>query len=95
MQKQWNSSSWIEITSTAMFLQTLKYQMLTKGRVKNGVLTMMCLFGRAKAGLEFKSGKDVNNYARDDFGEGIMYSQNGDPVSPYVQKVGKVKRNAN
>ena len=63
--------------------------------MKNGVLTMMCLFGRAKAGLEFKSEKDVNNYACDDFGEGVVYSQNRDPVSPYVRKVGKVKRDAN
>ena len=95
IQKQWNSSSWIKIPSTAMLWMTLKDQMSTKGRVKNGVLAMRCSFGRSKAGMEFKSDQELDDYTCEHFGEGIKYSQSGNPVSPYVQKVGKIKRDAN
>ena len=95
IQKQYNSSSWTEIPSTIMLVRTILEQMETKGRVKNGRMLTRFSFGRSKAGLEFGSVREVNDYVCDDFGEYVKFSQNETPASPYVRKVGKVKRDSN
>ena len=46
-QKQWNSSSWTEITDTSMFHKMLKEQMSTNSRVKDECLIVRLSFGRA------------------------------------------------
>ena len=48
--------------------------MLTKGRVKNVILTVRCSFGRSKAGMEFKAEREMHDYSCKDFGEGVKYS---------------------
>ena len=74
IQKQWNSSSWTEIPMTEMLHRTLREQMATKARMKNGILQMRFSFGRAKAGIEFQTKRDRHNYVCEDFGEGIKFS---------------------
>ena len=78
-----------------MLWMILKDQISTKGRVKNIVLTLRCSFGRSKVGMKFKNGKELDDYTCEGFGEAMLYSQNGNPVSPYVRKIGKIKRDAN
>ena len=92
IQKLWNSKAWMEITSTKMLQNSIKDQMETKGRLKNGVLQMRISFGRAKGGQEFTTEREVHDYVCIDFGEGVKFSQSGEAASPYVRKVGKVKR---
>ena len=94
LQKLWNSSAWMEVTSTNMLTSSIKNQMETKCRVKNGVLQMRISFGRAKVGQEFLIEHDRHNYVCQNFGDGLKFSQSGGPASPYVRKVGKVKRDA-
>ena len=53
---------------------------------------MRISFGREKAGQEFTTDREINDYVCKDFGDGFKFSQSGDPVSPYIRKVGKVKR---
>ena len=74
VQKQWNTSVWTEIDSTEMFLRSVKEQMATKSRVKNGILQMRLSFRRAKAGQEFQMEWDMPNYVCKYFGEGIHFS---------------------
>ena len=69
--------------------------MSTKGKVKNRVLQIRFSFGREKTGSEFKTTRKLNDYVCKDFGSGLDFSQNNIPNSPYVRKVGKVKRDAN
>ena len=94
LQKLWNRLSWMEVTSTNMLTSSIKDKMETKGRVKNGVLQMRISFGLAKVGQEFLTERDRHNYVCQDFGDGLKFSQSGEPASPYVRKVGKVKRDA-
>ena len=91
-QKLWNSSAWMEITSTEMLHNVIKDQIMTKGRVKNGALQMRISFGRAKGGQEFTTDRDMHDYVCVDFGDGVKFSQSGEATSPYIRKVGKVKR---
>ena len=94
VQKQWNSSSWTEVATTEMFLRTVREQMMTKARLKNKSVQIRFSFGRAKAGLEFKDDQEFDGYTCKDFGDGLQFSQNEDPVSPFVRQVGSVKRDA-
>lgn len=89
--KQWNSLALTKIPSIEMFIWSLQEQMVTKGRVRNGILQMRFLFGRAKAGQEFQMERDRHNYVCKDFEDGVKFSQSGNSVSPYIQKVGNVK----
>ena len=66
--------------------------METKSRVKNGIIEIRLSFGRAKAGQEYQLDRDLHDYVCSDFGEGVKFSQSGAPASPYIRKVGKVKR---
>ena len=89
-QKQWNQSSWTEMTSTAMFHKMLKEQMSTSSRVKDGFLFLRLSFGRAKSGMEFTTKEDAERYLRDD---ALLFSQSvEEPSSPLVRKVGAIKR---
>lgn len=92
LQKLWNTSAWMKVTSTEMLVTSIKDQMETKGQIKNGVLQMRISFGRAKAGQAFLTELDRHNYVYQDFGESIKFSQSGEVASPYIRKVGKVKR---
>ena len=92
MHKQWNTSSWMEIPSTEMFLRTLREQMDIRSRVHNNALYIRFSFGKAKAGQEFKDEREVHDYTCQDFGTGMQYSQNEIPASPYIRQVGAVKR---
>ena len=92
LQKQWNSSAWTELPTTETFLRTLREQMDTKARVKNGVVLMRISFGRAKTGAEFKTDQEFCDYVCKDFGDGIGFSQNETPASPFVRQVGAIKR---
>lgn len=92
VQKQWNSSAWTEIPTTEMFVRLIKDQMMTKSRVKNGILQIRFSFGQAKLGQEFAIYRGMHNYVCEDFGEGIKFYQSSKPLSPYVRRVGKVKR---
>ena len=60
--KQWNSLSWTKIHSTEMCLRTLYEQNATKARVTNAILQMRFLFGRAKAGIKFKTEREIRGY---------------------------------
>lgn len=68
--------------------------MATKVWMKNGILQVRFLVERAKAGIEFQMESEAHNCVCEHFGEGIKFSQNGKPVSPYIRKVEKVKRDA-
>jgi len=92
VQKQWNSSAWTELPTTETFLRTLREQMTTKSRVKNSVVLLRFSFGRAKAGTEFQTEREMNDYVCKDFGDGIGFSQNEVPASPYIRQVGAIKR---
>ena len=64
---------------------------MTKSRVKNSVLYIRFSFGKAKAGLEFKSDREMDNYLCQDFGDELAFSQNVIPARPFVRQVGAVK----
>ena len=69
--------------------------MENKSRTKNNILQMRFSFGRAKAGLEFKSLSKFDDYTDGLDGDANLYSQNELPSSPYVRTYGSVKRDAN
>ena len=91
LQKQWNMSSWTEVTSTEMFHRIVFEQMENRSRTNQ----MRISFGRAKAGLEFKSQSDVDEYTAVSVGDANFFSQNEIPSSPYIRTFGSVKRDAN
>lgn len=49
IQKLWNKSAQMEVTSTEMSINSIKYQMETKGRIKNSVLQLRVSLERTKA----------------------------------------------
>ena len=75
--------AWTELQSTVVFLQTLRKQMTTKSRVKNGVVLLRLSFGRTKAGTEFQTEREMEDYVCLSFGDGISFSQNEIQNSPY------------
>ena len=66
--------------------------MTMKSRVKNSAVMLRILFGRAKAGTEFTTEGEMEDYVCKDFDDGIGFSQNEVPASPYVKHIGAVKR---
>ena len=62
IQKQWNLSSWTEVSNTEVFVRLMTDQMATKSWVKNKTLHIQFLFGRSKVGLEFKDEREMENY---------------------------------
>ena len=92
IQKQWNTSTWTEIPTTEMFVQTVHEQIATKSRVTNNTVAIRISFGKSKAGLEFSDEEDFSAYTCQDFGDSINFSQNEVPTSPFVRMVGAVKR---
>ena len=92
VQKQWNPSACTHLPAIEIFLRTLREQMNTKSRVKDSVVLLRFLFGRAKAGTEFQTERRVNDYVCKDFGNGIGFSQNEVPEPPYIRQVGAIKR---
>ena len=73
IQKQWNLSSWTELSSTDAFHCNLIEQMANKSRVQNGKLQMRLSFGRAKAGMEFQSQSEFDDYVDHHMGEAISF----------------------
>ena len=92
VQKQWNILLWMEVSNTKVFIWLMTGQMATKSRVKNKALHIRFSFGRLKAGLEFKAEREMENYVCQDFGDGIKFSQNEAPASPFLRMVRAVKR---
>ena len=66
--------------------------MQIRSRVIDGILHMHCSFGRAKHGMEFKDEEEFDEYVSPILGDAISYSLDVAPSSPYVRKVGIVKR---
>ena len=60
VQNQHNSSTWTEIPTTDVFLQTVQEQISNKSRVKNNTVKIRFLFGRPEVGLKFKDNKEVH-----------------------------------
>jgi len=91
-QKLWNSSSWSEIATTDDLIRNLKDQMDTKGRVRNGILTIKMAFGKAKMGKSFMNQNEIDEYTEEENGEGFLFSQNEIPSSPFERRVGVIMR---
>ena len=66
--------------------------MATKSRVKNNTVHIRFSFGRSKAGLEFANNEEFHGYICEDFGDGINFSHNEVPASPFIWIVEAVKR---
>ena len=92
IQKAWNTSSWMEVPNTEIFIRVLREQMANRSRVVNGKLLVRLSFGRAKPGTEFKDLRELDEYTCLEFGGGLLFSQQEIPSSPYVRQVGAVKR---
>ena len=60
--------------------------------MKNGVVLMRISFGRTKAGAEFQTEREIDDYVCNDFRDGIDFSQNKNPGSPFVRQVSAIKR---
>ena len=94
-QKQWNCSSWFELSNTDDLIRNLKEQMETKGRVRNNVLTLRLAFGKAKIGDYFESTEEIDDYTDDVDGAALIFSQNETPTSPFARRAGVIMRNDN
>ena len=92
VQKAWNTSSWMEVPNTEIFIRLLREQMANRSRVINGKLLVRLSFGRAKPGTEFKDLRELDDYTCQEFGSGLLFSQQEIPSSPYIRQVGAVKR---
>ena len=88
-RKQFNSCSWSEIMDTNIFHKYLKDQMQTKSRVKDGMLDVRLSFGRSKSGMEFIDLGELEDYVKED---AIHFEKNEEPTSPFVRKIGAIKR---
>ena len=66
--------------------------MAIKSRVKDDCFYICFSFGRSNAGLEFTMDKEFHAYTCADFGDGMKFSQNELPASPFICQVGAVKR---
>ena len=65
--------------------------MAIKSKLLNGKLQLRVSFRRAKAGMEFKTMDELEEYA-DDLGRGVSFSLDANASSPFVRKVGAMKR---
>ena len=66
--------------------------MATRSRVKDGILGMHFSFGRAKHGMEFKDQLEFEDYIDPLLGNSVSYSLDAVPSSPFIRKVGAVRR---
>ena len=60
--------------------------------MKNDVVMTRFLFGRSKAGIEFKGDREMDDYVCYDIGNAIQFSQNRVQRSPYIKRFGAIKR---
>ena len=74
----------MEVPNTEIFLQVLRERMANRSRVIDGKLFVHLSFGRAKLGTEFKDLHELDDYVCQEFGNGLLFSHQEIPLSPYI-----------